>query len=42
LVACGKELIRSVVMLEKSLLLILDTEKAVTVDSTVMNPKTGD
>jgi hypothetical protein len=29
-------------MLEKNLLLVLDTEKAVNVDSAVMNSKTGD
>jgi purine-binding chemotaxis protein CheW len=41
-VACGRELIQSVVMLEKKLLLVLDTEKAVNVDSAVMNSKAGD
>ncbi|PSH04563.1 MAG: chemotaxis protein CheW [Acidobacteria bacterium] len=37
LVASGRELIQSVVMLDKNLLLILDTEKAVNVDSALMN-----
>ncbi len=41
LAECGKELIQSVVMLEKNLLLVLDTDKAVDIRSSEINQGTG-